>query len=417
MHDAREALNTRSYRSFFANVNTAACFAAPTDNMAELYALRVEAYCELGAYQRCLENFDLARLLGGYTRKTQRRFDVIASVADRKLDEELAGPTIPLRPTQIIHKPEFAFGPHPCVPGLDASVQMHFSPQYGRHLRADRAMGVGKILAIDTNFCPTITIEGRRMRCFNCHRENFYSLVPCPDCTCAMFCNNKDKCREEAMAKHHRIECKIIDFLFQSYEFRFVTRLLVTTFRSTEDVDDFMAFVRSKPGWDFNAYHIWYKPKPLPRNYRAKVCYTLVTNDEQRLDVDRFKFARQAAHLVLVLRFRTSFCDEFFNTDEKMVFLRDFVYRMLQATEVNGDMQKNGSSVRFTNEGQHQRIFAYTVHPLLANVNHGCKANVAYMGYELDKKIMFTVRPIKAGDQLVVDYVLEIYLLTIYKPY
>lgn len=405
MHAARDSLNNKSYRSFFANVNTAACYATATDSMAEVYALRVEAYCELGAYARCLENFELAGSLGGYTRRTQRRFDVVATVAERKLEEEQMGPTMPAQPTHTIYRPQMAFGPHPFVPNLDVSVQLHYSPNYGRHLRVDRPMGVGKILAIDSNFCPTITIEGRRMRCANCYRENFYSLVPCPNCTSTMFCNNRDKCREEAMATHHGVECQIVDFLLSNYDYRFVARLLVTTFRSAEDVDDFMAFARTKPSWEFNAYNVWQLPRPLPRNFRAKCVYTFVTNDEQRLETDRFKFARQAAHLLLVLRLRTAFCDDFFDTDEKIVFLRDFIYRMLQASDTNGDMQKNGSTVRFTDEGQHQRIYAYTTHPLLALVNHGCKANVSFMGYGLDKKLMYTVRPLKAGDQLVVDYV------------
>lgn len=398
---AKSNQSMKSYRAAVANVNTGVCFGRTSDVISEAYAVRAEIFYELRVNEATLESLSLAQAQGGYSKKTEQRISIMSAVAERRLEEEEAKGPLPLRPTQIPHVPKLHFGPHPKVPFLDGCLELVYSIEYGRHVISNKQMGAGKILAIDEAICPTMTVEGRRLRCSTCFQENMFSLIPCESCTSALFCDSE--CYEIAMSSFHKYECPIIDFLYNNPDYRNVVRMCINTFKTPADIEDYIAFTTNADIHLFNVFNIdWSNP---PHNYRAKLIYTLETNDTKRNLMDKFTVARQAAHLMLTLRTKTNIIKDLFPTEKLENFLREYFYHHLQVVSVNGRVQQNCSSIHFNGETQQQKTFAYAIHPFTSMINHSCKANVAIMGYGLNKLILYTVRPISKGQQLFLDYV------------
>lgn len=388
------------HRQALTYVNAAIAHASSSDVLSQCYATRAHIYYAFGGYKYCLRSIADARQHLYFERHTDS--DLAAAELDckRNLDERKRVPHLPSRPTHTRYTAKTKEVPHPSMPFLDNRVFLDYDRRRnGRHMRTEREIGAGQVIAIDTILNPALIKDVRHTRCATCHRENNFDLKPCERCCSAMFCPD---CYVNAVNTVHTNECGIIDFLLQNGEYRAIFRTLGNTFRSPADVVDFRIFAGC---YDFGLFNFWTMNwKNRIYNYPAKLAYTLDTHEHQRSSSEQFYLCRMTAYLMLVMTRRTNLVYELFNDADDRNFLRDFCHRLLMISAKHLRLQQNCSTIRFDRETQQQTPFAIGLHPILSMIAHDCKANVAVVGHHLDKVVVYTTRPIKADGQLFLDY-------------
>lgn len=390
------------FRPAFDFVNAAICYAESDILLAECYAIRAHLYNDIHVNSKCLRNIEQAKRVPECSIHHDERLKDAESRCLRLKYEEEALKSFSIIPTQVRHIPQLSGPAHPNIASIDKRMYLDFdNRRNGPHLRTREGLGVGKIVAVDTVLNPALMKEARYGRCATCFSENLFDLEPCQSCCSAMFCADTD-CKAIAMEGFHRYECRIIDFLYQNGEFRTVFRNVTNTFREQSDIKDFQQFANC---YDYGLFNFWTMNwQNPPRNYQAKLAYTLETHEHERPLDEQFYLCRLTAYFFMVMKTRSPVIFVLFPDESTHDFLRDFCHRLSMVCVKHLRSQTNNSSVRFHQELQKQDSFALGLHPIISMITHDCKPNVAVIGHRFDKVIVYTTRPIKENGQLFLDY-------------
>ncbi|XP_047102069.1 SET and MYND domain-containing protein 4-like isoform X2 [Schistocerca piceifrons] len=98
-------------------------------------------------------------------------------------------------------------------PSLSSFVTIKNSAEMGRYAEAVQKIKTGDVVLTEDAHCAVLLAERCETNCFHCFRRFSYP-VPCPNCSAIAFCSNF--CRDRALESHHKMECGILQILWDS---------------------------------------------------------------------------------------------------------------------------------------------------------------------------------------------------------
>lgn len=251
---------------------------------------------------------------------------------------------------------------------------------FGVHMVAKCDIDVGKVVIVSNAFASIECVSSVDSCCFQCGRPQNNEFLRCPHCIDTFFCSKK--C---SLSKTHLSKCNKIFNSNDSYIIRLATEIIKNAFEMAENTDIFIEFVK---GVLFRK--IKYKECQPPYSFYGEILSLkgLSENDHSIM-----------AHRVVQcsLDLPKISCSK--KTDLKRV-LFSMACRHIAAIKINSYSEdipvSKGVCTRFA------------IHDVLSRVNHSCTPNIHHY-YDRDNIIRcVTIRPIKKGDQLYMNYLGEL---------
>lgn len=258
------------------------------------------------------------------------------------------------------------------------SVEIRFSRDLGRHILAVQDIEIGEIIAIEKPFC-SVLIDNFLSHCHKC-LQLCYNLLPCPDCTQAMFCS-KD-CLEAAQI-YHSYECRILKTLRDlNVDKMKMTALIIALFVKDE-------YKNIQSNFILNEKEMYY-------SNRYKEIHNLVSNTEHRTVSDLFKRATTAAILFYLVKNFTHFFDD---ATYELAFNEILLLHLQTAPcnfhEISELTDKNGV---FESNEVGAGAFSF-----LSMFNHSCSPNVVRQCYGTSI-VLRAIKTIRKGQQCFDNY-------------
>lgn len=270
---------------------------------------------------------------------------------------------------QIQHKyyldlPTLSSPPNPLIQCASDAVEIKQSATMGRHVIATKDVLPGDVIALERPFAKILLKERIFNHCHHC-LTLCYNLLPCPQCTEALFCSKF--CLEEAKELYHKYECPYLNFL---HNFNF-SKLELLALRVT---------VLAK-----NYYETLEQASEIYKSERYEEIHQLVTNTEKRKIPDLFRKSVVAAVLTHV------FQDE----------MSDILMRHLQTGPSN--FHEISECVGSTTKCYATEDIGCGAFSFLSLFNHSCSPNVVRHCHD-STVVLRALRPIKRGEQLFDNY-------------
>lgn len=377
--------------------NKSICFAEnDSEHLGIGYANRAAVYFEYKLFGVSLANVNLAKR-SNYPERLKAKLDkrVTDCLAGLKsLDKDC----VRSGETDQSFKPELSFAAHPKIPWMAKCLEFRSNNKFGEHLATKRDLAVGQTLIIENAFTTSLPEVFKYQKCTNCLRESDLSLIPCRNCTSAMFCN--EQCCAEAMANFHSIECPLIDHLPEDeLDILHAVRLTIKAIKTFDSVDELIEFMENFDQQRTNVYAMDYKNADKVRQYYP--VYALNTNEDQVTDMEMFSVAVSTSNIYRSLLEMTEL-QKLFDTERKADNLIKLIFRCILACRTNNYAieTRTDQDVYYDFKMKPQCTGLY---PMCSRLNHSCGPNVCRVSYGT-KLVILTLRPIKKGEQLFHDY-------------
>lgn len=263
-------------------------------------------------------------------------------------------------------------------PCMANSLEIQRNKEFGRCIVAKRDIEIGQTVFVAENFASVITAE-KQAYCLTCQKVEM-NFIPCNDCSTVMFCD--EDC--ENYDNLHKIECQTFYHQINDINLKFIIQTILVAIDIFPDIDNLIQFVELTTS-DKGCDKIPKMSNDGPSKYGIFLKLTPSLKDENLL------YAYQAfTYIILIPKVKF-----LFDTEPKQRFLMHLV---LHHTTV---IPKNA----FFDEIA-QCSDQYTVKymfDILSIVNHSCAPNLHFATSEKCGYCV-TVRPIKKGDQVFINY-------------
>lgn len=200
--------------------NESLCFAeAKSENLGLAYANRSAVYLEIGQFDKCLENIELAR----DNFYPSSKFELLAKRAEKCKHQMRNNNDSDSESNRVGTFLKLSYESHEKLPYLAKCLELRRNEKYGRHIITTRQLNAGDVVAFDVAEFKVIKSDSRYdtcddtnvfQRCSDCLDDNRLSLIPCSECCKTMYCSID--CMKSAYIRYHRFECEIIDELLTS---------------------------------------------------------------------------------------------------------------------------------------------------------------------------------------------------------
>lgn len=385
-----EHYKQKHYFDALLSYNESICFAKnhseKSEHLSIAYANRSAIYYDLELYDICLHNIQLAKDCGYperlLSKLVKREADCWEFMKKRK-SQKRSMPTI-----------ELSHLPHEKVPYISNCLALKESENFGRFIVTTKELIPGQIVALEDSFFNILLPEYRYQKCANCLQENQLNLIPCDECTAAMFCS--DDCMEKAKKNFHQFECPFIDYLFEIFNkiHLCAIRTTIRAFLCFSTVDQLCEFVNNVD--DENSINVFTVDNSLPATENYLPVHTLATNQELRSTADLFGRAVTAAvanyQLIRVSPFR-----DMLETNVAKSTLQRLLFRHLQTSPTNFH------SLDMIKVGGEEETYCSGAYPFCSLLNHSCDPNILRITYGT-KMALYVLRTIKVGEELLDNY-------------
>lgn len=205
-----KAYSKKEFIDSLIQYNQSLCFADSNENLSLAYANRSAVYFELGLYETCLKNIELAKK-HDYPKDKMKKLENREIICSEKIAEK------GFMNDQSMSNPlgeeflKLSYKPHTQVPYIAECLDLKQDELFGRYIIANRNLSPGDVVIIEEPFSKSLQADHKYEHCLNCLKDNFMSLTPCPRSTSAMFCSTE--CMNEALESFYKYEVDIIDKL------------------------------------------------------------------------------------------------------------------------------------------------------------------------------------------------------------
>lgn len=343
-----------------------------TFHFSTAYAKRAQCFFNLGLYKACMTDLCLAEQSGlpkdlypELERHKQTCQMRIKQCIDINGVDEMSN-IVPKLSYQANHK----------FPEMANVLQINWNERFGRHIMAEDAIDVGKIVIVEKGFVSTTT--DYYTKCCICLTGDT-NLIPCTKCTKAMLCK---RCVRE---RFHQIECELQSSLNvdeNPWLWKLI-RSMINAIYIFSTIDEMIHFVEES----VTSADLVIPSAIFDRRSKYRAFLQLDTKPSFKL-----------ALIPIVTQLHTAITTNktigrTFSTTKHRRFLAHLIFHHISviekfATNVNGD---NG------------KICADITTPITSYLNHSCAPNVAkfLLG---DTVIVVVMRPIAKNEQLFVCY-------------
>lgn len=281
---------------------------------------------------------------------------------------------------------ELSHEKHPQVPFISKCLDMEKDEKNGRYIYTKEELMPGQLVSIEEPFCSVLLPAYRYIRCANCNIENNFNLIPCPNCTSAMFCS--EKCLEEAYKSFHKYECPVIDVLFElSTKIQLpALRLTLLALHCFDDVEELIKFCNAPENQNQDAFSIDYKNFNKTEYYRA--IHGLEPNQEKRSTEDLFHRAASCAEL-RYLMLKDTPLGEILKTEEAKNIFANLLFKHLQTCP----SYMHGVNLLVRNGEFYDKCFATAAYAFSSLLKQSYTPNI-FKVFEHTKCYLFVLRPI-----------------------
>lgn len=383
--------------------NQSICWAEDTgDEMAIGFANRSAVYFEWKMYDLCIENIELAvnarlpeRLIDKLNARRADCITLIQKAAIKTAEppskihyiDSLCIKMKDLRRMKSKHfifdvdnqngyKPELSLEPNPSIPFIVDCLQMKTSPQKGRYIVTTKELTPGQIISIEEPFVNSLEKEHRYRKCANCFAEKFMHLIPCPRCTCTMFCSQK--CLTESENGFHQYECPIAEYIWNHCEEISLTlRLVVKAFTMFGAVQELIEFREKNKKANVTAFSFDHTAGLSDQDRYGQI-ENLFTNEEHRQEEDLFTRGCKVALIYHYLIEKTKF-GEMLKTEPERDALIALLFQHSQITSINcfNCYQYDDVDLEALADFKSSDVFARGMYPFSSLFNHSCAPNIA----------------------------------------
>lgn len=166
----------RDLREAIISYNKSLCYAEPgSQQLALAYGNRSAVYLDIGCYDECLENIELARKSNHPAPlKLKIREEKCLKARENQIKDAETDPDDFVK---------LSFEPNKKIPSLVSCLELRVNNKYGRHVITNRDLSPGDIIAIEDSVIRTIEqVEPRYERCIYCLERKKHNLIPCENC-------------------------------------------------------------------------------------------------------------------------------------------------------------------------------------------------------------------------------------------
>lgn len=391
-------VKTRNLGKAMELYNESLCWAQKdSENLAYAYANRSAVFYEWHEWEKCLENIELARNCKNFPEclleKLNKREKNCKEIIEREeKDENLTYESSLLK---------LKYPPHPKIPYVADCVKLAETKKYGRHVLATRDINIGDVIAHEPPFILSLNRRFANSKCLFCLSDNSYSLLPCHNCTRAMFCN--EKCREDAMSSFHKFECSIIDAIYDFFpdEILMSIRLISKIFSDKNELNKIKMFIETQDDLQMNAFNINHNISSYSEQYKA--VHSLLTHDIDQC-YQNFSFSCSTAIMISFLK-ENEHAKEIFKDPVMRKFFYGLMYHSFLLTLANPIIHRICWSKPLISLILNITNFSCGIYPFMALINHSCLSNVTpiYCS-KLKCVILYASAKIKKGEQLYLNY-------------
>lgn len=368
--------------------NQSICFAdTNSENVGIGYSNRSAVYFELKDYEKSLKNINLARcydLPAKLKTKLKIRENICVDILEK----------LKLNSTKS-HEKKFqikmSHKSNPITPSISECLELVNSEDQGRYVVTNKFLSPGVVVAIEEPVIINLATESIYIRCTYCMAQSLGTMIPCLECTRAMFCDAT--CYKNAYNEYHKYECGIIDDLLEHFSRpqTCALRTVLYAFSKYEKFSDLVDATKNSESKNVNVFNI--------KNEEFQCIHNLATNEEKRNNSDLFKRAIIGAVIYFILLKYSPF-EELADTQEKHDFFLKILFRYLQIAPTN---YHSLHTIEDPEDLDASGVYASGAYPFSSLINHSCAPNVKRVCFG-NKIAMVVLRPIKVGQQLFDNY-------------
>lgn len=271
--------------------------------------------------------------------------------------------------------------PHPYISCASEAVEINNTPEMGRHVVASRDISVGEVIAIEKPYTKILLKEKCLDHCHNCLKL-CYNLLPCDECTEAMFCG--ENCKTSAWSSYHQYECPIIAILYKMG----CSKMTHIAIRITLVARNVYSTIKNITNSD------------IYRSERYEEIHQLIANTDKRSVTDLFKRAVTVAIIYYLIQLKTSFFVDLNVDGAQEIFLELLLLHMQTGPSNFHEISEFILSSDGCYEPDEIGAGAYA---FLSLLNHSCCPNVVRHCYGTTI-VLRALRPVKRGEQLFDNY-------------
>lgn len=369
--------NRDDWRESMEYFNQALCFAkiGSIDSSA-LFAYRAFCFAKMEMYEKAIKDADIAltpKLPAKLRQKLQRR---------RAAWEEKVSVSTKEGHRQTANAPELSFDADKECPCMANVLEIKETDDFRSYIVARADIDVGQVVLVETGFV-SIANGYDRASCLTC-MNTLTNLIPCTQCTDAMFCNIDCMTAN----KVHKIWCDE-PYNRMPIDIRFVVQSIlqaIILFPTVDLLMEFVTAIQHKNAIDFQA-------EPQLFDYGLFLC---LLSDEVATDLPLVLIYKAYKTLMSMSSIQLKF-----DTEIKRRFLMNLVGHHAHVLKNNafGDVFNDKIDDR-------EQFVTGTISTIAALFEHSCAPNLMHFPIG-NREIFVTLRPIKAGEHLNFDYWLE----------
>lgn len=364
--------------------NKAIAFAKSDENLSICYANRSAVYYELSLFKTCLENIQLAIRYGLpdhlISKLNERQRKAVKNLLLKHVLEPCRTNYLKLCRPSMPRQPFF-------INCLTKESDQIFTRE---------PLSAGDVISLEKPYSQILRQSHIYERCTYClTNKKYMSMVPCMDCSSAMFCDQY--CYGMAKAIFHGFECSIIDGLFD-----FLTDSMYLGLRTVfialnkchgllDEYENMLK--RCYRDDDTDSFEI--NTKSSEQGFDEMV-FLIIHNLKRSFS---FSMEQHLATAVLMEKLEPQF-RHIFNDDQRFgIVLSTSIFHMLQVSTENSIMLEETASTG-DGVGNDLTIYGCGLFPFASNFRPSCAPNVLFININgLFSGIV--IRPIKANHAIV----------------
>lgn len=368
---AEDFQRSENFAEALVNFNLCLCY-APTssDFVFASFVNRAKIYYKVKQYGCALDNFNRAQKIksfdDGYCDLSE-----MVNACEKETSRE------PIQPNGM-DVFELTLPVNEKVPFVSDCLELKKNEIYGRYFATNRDLNPGDVFVVEEPFFKVIDSQVGHLRCCICCSSNLYNLIPCGNCSRAMFCS--DKCKNSTI---HGRECESSGKGMDTLEEYLLQRMFYQAIDISGSIDQLKSLVSSE------------------------------TKEQTILDFDFSDSAEEINKKKIILAVagldkRDPECVQTYSRYQKIIdrlivetgtkddFLNNYLIKCLQSMTVN--------FFHFfwtaTNDAEGKGIALCALSAFFA---HSCDPNIEKV--DVDNKLIFVAKkPIKAGEELNMCY-------------
>lgn len=389
--NGNELFSSNNFAAALDSYNKSLTFGRKSENLSLCYANRSAVYFELGMFQKCLENINIAKGL-------KLPAHVMAKLNKRAEDAN--------RGLLLSENENMKFN---CFDKLSQSASEHqpfivdclegsnLDDLKKREIRTKNALAAGDIISKETK--PFSKLLKRKLIFSHCtfclSTDAAMSMIPCKSCSTAMFCN--EKCYEKANDLFHRIECPIIDAIYGmlSESMWLGLRTVVMAITICGSVKNFEEFLTSVNGKKENIFEqIFERPENAESTNKSdldqfKAIMNLPVNEEFNLE--------DCAGTAFAIKLLKDNTNTKLIDDNNIEFMATAIYKSMKVARYNALLlEETYSMIGLTNE---TTFYGIALYPFACNFILSCAPNVLMLNHN-KSMLGVVIRPVPSGGVL-----------------